>query len=58
MGRVSFSETQLVENGLAVIDAVNRAKPAVAKGVYLRAISLQATMSPGIKLDASLYAKT
>src|SRR5438445_7826702 len=55
VGKFSFEETALVENGNAVIEAVARARPATAKGRYLDAITLSATMSPGLKLDPSPY---
>jgi len=51
VGKVSFDEDKLVDNILAFIDAVNRAKPAAAKGAYFLGASLCSTMSPGIKLD-------
>ncbi|MCP4686353.1 MAG: 50S ribosomal protein L1 [bacterium] len=51
VGKVSFEEDKLVDNILAFIDAVNRAKPAAAKGAYFLGASLCSTMSPGIKLD-------
>lgn len=55
VGKFSFEEKALVENGNAVIDAVVRARPATAKGRYLEAMTLSATMSPGIHLDPSPY---
>src|ERR1700739_367181 len=55
VGKFSFEEKQLVENGHAVIEAVVRARPATAKGRYLDAITLSATMSPGLRLDPSPY---
>ena len=55
VGKFSFEEKALVENGTAVIDAVVRARPATAKGRYLEGITLSATMSPGIHLDPSPY---
>jgi len=53
IGRVSFSATQLTENASAVIDAVVKSKPPTSKGKYLKGITLSATMSPGIPIDAS-----
>src|SRR5712672_2688723 len=55
VGKFSFAENQLVENGTAVIEAVVRARPATAKGRYLEAMTLSATMSPGIHVDPSPY---
>jgi large subunit ribosomal protein L1 len=55
VGKFSFEEKALVENSNAVIEAVVRARPATAKGRYLDAVTLSATMSPGLKLDPSPY---
>src|SRR4051812_15405432 len=55
VGKFSFEEKALVENGTAVIDAVVKARPATAKGRYLESVTLSATMSPGIHLDPSPY---
>jgi large subunit ribosomal protein L1 len=57
VGKVSFEEQQLVENAEAVIDSVVRAKPPSAKGHYIEGLTVAATMSPGIPLDPSPYAK-
>ncbi|MGC8874278.1 MAG: 50S ribosomal protein L1 [Chloroflexia bacterium] len=51
IGRASFTEDQLYENLVALIDAIRRAKPAAVKGTYVRNIALSPTMGPGIKLD-------
>jgi large subunit ribosomal protein L1 len=51
IGKASFSEAQIAENVRAFIDAVNKAKPAGAKGTYVKKISLSSTMGPGLKLD-------
>ncbi|MEO0446835.1 MAG: 50S ribosomal protein L1 [Verrucomicrobiota bacterium] len=53
VGKVSFSEEHLLENGKAVFDAVQGAKPASAKGIYIEGATLAATMSPGLRLDTS-----
>src|SRR5215212_3563839 len=55
VGKFSFEETALVENGTAVIEAVVRARPATAKGRFVEGLSLSATMSPGITVDPSPY---
>src|SRR6201998_1547769 len=55
VGKFSFEEKALVENGNAVIEAVMRARPATAKGRFLEGMTLSATMSPGIPLDPSPY---
>jgi large subunit ribosomal protein L1 len=51
IGKRSFSEQQLLENYLAIMEELLRAKPAAAKGRYLRSITLSTTMGPGIKID-------
>ena len=51
IGKASFGESQLLENYAAVIEELIRAKPAVAKGRYLRSITVTSTMGPGIKVD-------
>jgi large subunit ribosomal protein L1 len=51
IGRKSFSEVQIRGNLFAFVDALQRAKPTGAKGVYLRTLTVKSTMSPGIPLD-------
>jgi large subunit ribosomal protein L1 len=51
IGKASFDERALLENYAAVIDEINRAKPAAAKGRYIQSITLTATMGPGIRVD-------
>ena len=51
IGKVSFSEAKLAENVRAFVEAVSRAKPAGAKGAYLRKVSLSSTMGPGVSVD-------
>lgn len=53
VGKASFSEDKLVENIKAFTDAVQKAKPAGAKGHYLNRVSLSSTMGPGVKVDTS-----
>jgi large subunit ribosomal protein L1 len=57
VGKFSFAEQALVENGTAVIEAVVKARPATAKGVFVENVTLSATMSPGLKVDASSFLK-
>lgn len=57
VGKFSFSEEALIENGAAVIDAIVKARPAVAKGAFVENVTLAATMLPGLKVDASPYLK-
>ena len=51
IGKVSFGEDKLVENVRAFVDAVAKAKPAGAKGSYLKKVSLSSTMGPGVSID-------
>ena len=54
VGKISFSKDQLVENASVFLDALIKAKPASAKGKYLRGIVISSTMGPGIKIDPNL----
>lgn len=57
IGRASFAPEDLKANLLALVDALNKAKPAAAKGVYLKKIAISSTMGVGVKVDqASLTA--
>jgi large subunit ribosomal protein L1 len=51
LGKVSFDEQKLLDNLTAVIDAINKAKPAGVKGQFVKTATLTTTMGPGIKLD-------
>ena len=51
IGRASFEPEALCENLKALIDALNKAKPAASKGIYLRKMSVSSTMGPGIRVD-------
>lgn len=53
IGKASFAEQALEENAKAFIDAVAKAKPSGAKGVYIKKISLSSTMGPGVKIETS-----
>ncbi|MBV8455660.1 MAG: 50S ribosomal protein L1 [Acetobacteraceae bacterium] len=53
IGKASFDDDQLVENARALADAVIKAKPAGAKGTYLKSAGLSSTMGPGLKLDVA-----
>ena len=53
IGKASFTEEQLNENFQTLIDAINKAKPAAAKGQYIRSATLTSTMGPGVKLNTA-----
>jgi len=58
IGKLSFSQEQLENNGTVLIDSLVRAKPRTMKGVYLKSAHLSSTMGPGVRLDISKYLKT
>ena len=51
IGKASFDEQKLTENLQVLMEAIIRAKPAAAKGTYLRSVVLSSTMGPGIKVN-------
>jgi large subunit ribosomal protein L1 len=53
VGKRSFGETELIGNVRSLVGALIKAKPAAAKGTYLRSVTLSSTMGPGIKVDPS-----
>jgi large subunit ribosomal protein L1 len=53
IGKASFAPDALKDNFLSLIAALNKAKPATAKGVYLKKITLSTTMGPGVRIDVS-----
>lgn len=53
IGKSSFSEQQLLENYLTVVDEVLRAKPSAAKGKYVKSCTLATTMGPGVRIDTN-----
>ncbi|PJE34910.1 50S ribosomal protein L1 [Pseudooceanicola lipolyticus] len=53
VGKASFDEAKLVENIRAFIDAVSKAKPAGAKGTYMKKVSVSSTMGPGVSIDVT-----
>jgi large subunit ribosomal protein L1 len=56
VGKMSFSAEQLKDNAEALIHAVMRARPAAAKGKYVRSATISSTMGPGIRLDEAIFA--
>ncbi len=57
IGKASFTQEKLYENARTLIDAVLKAKPAAAKGKYVRSIFLSSTMGPGVRVDAASLEK-
>ncbi len=57
VGKVSFGGEKLTENFAALMDAIVKAKPAAAKGQYLRSISVASTMGPGVKVNPAKIAE-
>lgn len=53
IGKTSFSNEQLLENFAALMEAIIQAKPAAAKGAYIKKATLAATMGPGVKVDTA-----
>ena len=54
VGKASFEVAALVTNVRAVLDELQRSKPAAAKGRYLKRITISSTMSPGVRIDPSV----
>lgn len=52
IGKVSFGKEKIKENYVALMDAIVKAKPAAAKGTYLKSVAVSTTMGPGIKIEA------
>ena len=57
IGRVSFDDRKLAENLDAFMDSVLRARPAAAKGAYVRSVTLSSTMGPGVPLDPNQFGR-
>ena len=55
IGRASFTPDQLRTNLTALIEALNKAKPAGAKGIYLKKVSVSSTMGPGLRIDTTAF---
>lgn len=55
IGRVSFTPEKIAENSQELLNAIIRAKPSSAKGIYLKGISMASTMSPGIVIDSKAF---
>jgi large subunit ribosomal protein L1 len=55
LGKVSFASVKLIENAQSLIQAILKAKPAVAKGKYVKSATVCSTMGPGVSLDVTVY---
>lgn len=58
IGKKSFPEKSLLDNAMAVVDALIKAKPSTAKGTYMKKCVVATTMSPGVPVDIKEYTKT
>jgi len=58
VGKISFEDARLLENIQAVIETIMKNKPSSAKGIYVRNVTLTATMAPGLKLDPNRLKET
>jgi large subunit ribosomal protein L1 len=58
IGKLSFGEQKLLDNAHALLSAILRAKPASAKGNYIKSVALSSTMGPGVRVDIASAAKT
>jgi len=57
IGRASFTPDQLKTNLTALIEALNKAKPANSKGIYLKKVSVSSTMGAGVRIDTAAFAQ-
>jgi large subunit ribosomal protein L1 len=55
IGKVSFDDSKLVENFTTVFETLLKAKPAAAKGTYMKSVNTTSTMGPGVKVDTSSF---
>jgi large subunit ribosomal protein L1 len=58
IGRASFAPDALQQNLMALIEALNKARPSAAKGIYLKKVSLSSTMGPGVRIDESTLSQS
>ena len=54
VGKSSFSSDSLVANTLALVESIVKAKPAAAKGKYLKSVTVSSTMGPGVRIDTTV----
>jgi large subunit ribosomal protein L1 len=53
VGKISFASDSLIANAHALVDSIVKAKPAAAKGKYLRSVTVSSTMGPGVRIDTT-----
>jgi len=53
VGKASFEEKQLMENTSVVVEAIKKAKPAAAKGIYIKSATITSSMGPAVRIDTS-----
>jgi large subunit ribosomal protein L1 len=53
IGKVSFAEEKLADNVRTLVETLQKLKPATAKGIYMKSISISSTMGPGVKINPS-----
>jgi len=58
IGKVSFAEDKIVDNARALYEAIVKAKPSTAKGIYIQNCSLTSTMNPGMQIDIKSFSET
>ncbi|KPB03634.1 50S ribosomal protein L1 [Bacillus sp. CHD6a] len=58
VGKISFEDTKLVENFTTIYETLLKAKPAAAKGTFMKNVAVTSTMGPGVKVDASTFVAT
>ena len=57
VGKVSFDATKLYDNAVTILESIMKAKPASAKGTYMKTVTVSSTMGPGIRIDAASIGK-
>ncbi|MCM3620413.1 50S ribosomal protein L1 [Sutcliffiella horikoshii] len=58
IGKISFEDTKLAENFTTIFETLQKAKPAAAKGTFMKNVAVTSTMGPGVKVDASTFVAT
>ncbi len=57
IGKVSFDESNILQNFAAIVDAIQKARPSTAKGTYMRSLTISSTMGPGLRIDTNSLAE-